>query len=197
MNGFMDLRRLRMGEPTTSFFGSPIWQFDIQIDFEKAIQEAYAIQKNNKSVTISNVGGYQSPNINVKKHFLELFDLILKISEFISTETEMNLALSNSWININKTGDFNVSHCHALSSMSAIFYLKSQEDSGNVVFINPTLATHYPINTNNKYFYGSYWFPPTQGRLFIFPSYLEHLVEQNKNKEDRISLALNFINERV
>lgn len=185
-----------MSEPTISLFSSPIWQFDIKINFDEAIKEAYDIQKNNKSVTISNVGGYQSSSIDIKKHFSELFEAILKILEFISTETEMNLVLDNSWVNINKTGDFNKSHCHPLSSMSAVFYLKSQEDSGNIVFNNPTLAMHYPINTKNKYFWGTYRFSPVQGRLFVFPSYLEHLVEQNKNKEDRISLALNFINKK-
>jgi uncharacterized protein (TIGR02466 family) len=186
----------RMCEPTISLFSSPIWQFDFQINFKKAIEEAYDIQKNNRSVIISNVGGYQSPNIDVKKHFPELFAEIAELLQSISAETEMNLVLDNSWININKTGDFNKSHCHPLASMSAVFYLKSQEDSGNIVFSNPTLAMHYPINTNNKYFWGTYWFPPIQGRLFIFPSYLKHLVEQNKNKEDRISLALNFSNKK-
>jgi len=185
-----------MIEPTISLFSSPIWQFGIQINFDEAIKEAYDIQKNNKSVTISNVGGYQSPNIDIKKHFPELFAEASKILQAISAETDMNLVLDGSWININKTGDFNKSHCHPLISMSAVFYLKSQENSGNIVFNNPTLAMHYPINTNNKYFWGTYWFSPVQGSLFVFPSYLEHFVEQNKNKEDRISLALNFINKK-
>jgi uncharacterized protein (TIGR02466 family) len=180
-------------EPTTHLFSSPIWQFDLQINFEKAIEEAYAIQKNNKGVVISNVGGYHSPNIDVGKHFPELYNGILKIFQVISTETEMDLVFDNAWININKTGDSNKSHCHPLSSMSAVFYLKTKEDSGNLVFKNPTLVYHYPINSYNKHFWGTYWLPPVQGRLYIFPAYLEHWANQNQNKEDRISLALNFV----
>jgi uncharacterized protein (TIGR02466 family) len=183
-------------EPTTHLFSSPIWQFDLQINFEQAVKEAYAIQKNNKGVVISNDGGYHSPNINVGKHFPELYDEILKIFQVISTETEMDLVFDNAWININKTGDSNKTHCHPLSSMSAVFYLKSKEDSGNIVFKNPTLIEHYPINGHNKHFWAAYWLPPVQGRLYIFPAYLEHWTNQNQNKEDRISLALNFVIKR-
>ena len=185
-----------MNEPTLYLFSSPIWQFDIQINFDEAIKETYDIQKNNESVSLSNLGGYQSPNIDIKKHFPELFAEISKVLQSISAETDMNLILDNSWININKTGDLNKSHCHPLTSMSAVFYLKSQEDSGNIVFSNPTLARHYHINLGNKYFWGTYWLPPVQGRLYVFPAYLEHGLNHNQNKEDRISLALNFINRK-
>ena len=38
----------------------------------------------------------------------------------------------------------------------------------------------------------TYYFPPTEGRILIFPSSLEHEVEKNKSSEDRISYSFNI-----
>ena len=54
------------------------------------------------------------------------------------------------------------------------------------------------INSYNEYFknqinlHHCYWFPPVEGRVLIFPSHLEHEVEINKSKEDRISVSFNI-----
>jgi len=173
-------------------FCTPIWQFDLDIDFERAIKTSYEIQKNMTSSKLSNIGGYQSPNIDIKEHFFNEYFLIDGILKSLSKEVEIDLIFENGWVNINKKNDFNKPHCHPLSAISAVLYLKSKEGSGNIVFKNPTLSMHYPINDTNKYFFGEYWLPSVAGRIYFVPSYLEHFVEPNKNDDDRISLALNF-----
>ena len=44
----------------------------------------------------------------------------------------------------------------------------------------------------NSNCYMTYYFPPTEGRILIFPSSLEHEVEKNKSSEDRISYSFNI-----
>ena len=38
----------------------------------------------------------------------------------------------------------------------------------------------------------TYYFPPTEGRILIFPSNLDHEVKENKSDEDRISYSFNI-----
>ena len=44
----------------------------------------------------------------------------------------------------------------------------------------------------------TYYFPPTEGIILIFPSSLEHEVEVNKSDQDRISYSFNIklVNEK-
>jgi uncharacterized protein (TIGR02466 family) len=83
-------------------------------------------------------------------------------------------------------------HTHPKSVLSLVLYLKTQENCGNIVFKNPTLAQHYPCNTALQEFWGEYWLPSKKGSMYIFPAYLPHYVEQNLSEEDRISIAINF-----
>ena len=38
----------------------------------------------------------------------------------------------------------------------------------------------------------TYYFTPIEGRILLFPSSLEHEVEENKSDEDRISYSFNI-----
>jgi len=38
----------------------------------------------------------------------------------------------------------------------------------------------------------SYHCYPTEGRIIVFPSHLEHHVQENKSNEDRISVSFNI-----
>ena len=40
--------------------------------------------------------------------------------------------------------------------------------------------------------YPAYFFPPIEGRVLVFPSYLSHQVQENKSDEDRISVSFNI-----
>lgn len=173
-------------------FSTPMWMFELDIDFKKAISTAYEIEKELQNSLKSNVGGYQSPNIDVQKYFPEIFEAIKEIVNYISNETEMKLEFDNGWLNINRENDFNILHTHPLTSIASVFYIKSEPNSGNIKFKSPTLVSHYPINASNKNFYGGCTLASKTGNLYLFPSYLEHLVEPNKSGQDRISLAVNF-----
>ena len=35
-------------------------------------------------------------------------------------------------------------------------------------------------------------FNPTEGKIIVFPSHLNHLVQENKSNEDRISVSFNI-----
>ena len=109
------------------------------------------------------------------------------------------------WKNINEPGNFNVKHNHPRSDLSGVLWIKTPKDSGNLVFTSPQFFNRYheldsytnefKFNSNS---YMTYYFPPTEGRILIFPSNLDHEVKENKSDEDRISYSFNIslINEK-
>ena len=181
-------------------FKTSIWKVKLNLNLSSLKKEIKKIVKKDKGRNISNVGGYQTNNIDYKKH-AQLFSL----SEIIKVNTRnyrdsvglnQNFKLANMWININKYKDFNKSHLHLYSSISGVFYVKCPKNCGDIVLQNNALDFLYCWDPNVKT-YNSYtsseWFIPCENNLLLlFPSYLKHYVQPNLSKEDRISLSFNI-----
>ena len=103
------------------------------------------------------------------------------------------------WANINYPGCFNRSHNHPNSQWSGVYYVKTPKDCGNLILEDPRpgyamtvpqqISPHklpYRLLRNVGYM-------PVAGRLIMFPSFLNHYVDVNKSKENRISISFNFI----
>lgn len=173
-------------------FVTPIWKFNLGDDFQKEISICYDIESKLPSNVLSNAGGYQSPNININEYFVLLSKKLFPVLEAISNDIGMNLDLENSWVNINRKNNFNRTHIHKGSSFSGVVYLKTNSNSGPIIFLNPTGSEAYPIDDTIKDFYGRYEINPTVGDILVFPSYLKHYVDPNLSDEDRISIAFNM-----
>jgi uncharacterized protein (TIGR02466 family) len=142
----------------------------------------------------SNVGGYQSQTFlenDFKNNFYEIHNFVVSCVNEVGKDTQSKYLLDNVWININRKNNYNRTHIHAHSSISGCIYLKTNSNSGKIVFENPTPSRHYNINDNVDGFFGVYWRQPVVGEVIIFPSYLPHYVEPNNNEEARISIAFN------
>tara|TARA_Y100001951_G_C11293505_1_gene273892 strand:- start:3 stop:581 length:579 start_codon:yes stop_codon:yes gene_type:complete len=166
---------------------------------EKLREEIKETMKKEKMDHKSNVGGYQKDikknkqlfYDNVKHHF-ERYLQLLEVEN-------RKLILTNIWFNVNFEHSYNVSHVHPECHFSGSYYLKVPEDSGVLKFwrdnsfiqmhpelyelICPVFRTHFSIE-------------PKKHLLLVFPSYLQHEVLQNRNKEDRISISFNLNLER-
>jgi hypothetical protein len=76
--------------------------------------------------------------------------------------------------------------------LSGVFYFNADPEKDKIQFSNDIYRTisipakEWTIR-NSK----TWWVPVATGDLIIFPSYLEHMVEQTVSDETRISLAFN------
>lgn len=188
------------------WWGVPIWFYDISnddIDTDKLELECYKIMEKEKSVYKSNINGWQSKDFNKTKRNTPILNKLIKkvvtkssiVFNEIGIKPEFKCELNNAWININKKGSSNMQHIHPRSIMSAVFYVKSDEDSGDL-FIEDDTRQRY-INelityANNPLTYNTVSYKPKKGRLLIFPSWVNHGVGLNKSNEDRISIAFNI-----
>ena len=154
-----------------------------------------------KGRVASNLGGYQSKDLEKNSVvFLPLLKTIEDKTNYLARQIGIknNLKIDNFWINVNFYKDTNMAHSHPNSIFSGSFYIETPKDSGSIVFRHPiqSLLDAHWINNIVKYneFNSSVWkFVPQENQLLIFPSWLEHYVEPNMNKnQERISIAFNL-----
>ena len=168
---------------------------------DQLIQETYQERDEDPiGRKISNRGGWQSNQINIQECKSKTLKKIIidSLSGFIPISENVSMVIEG-WKNINAPGDFNVKHDHPRSNLSGVLWIKTTKNSGNLVFTSPQLFNKfqelYNYTDEFKYdtkSYMTYYFPPTEGRILLFPSSLEHEVEENKSDEDRISYSFNI-----
>ena len=189
---------------TVNLFPSSIHSLGIN-DFDdykdQLVKEVYQERDENPiGRKISNYGGWQSNQININYCKSETLKEIIIRSlchlEPIFKNVSMNV---QGWMNINGPGNFNVKHDHPRSNLSGVLWIKTPKNSGNLVFTSPQLFNKFQelCNYTDEFKYDTksymtYYFPPTEGRILLFPSSLEHEVEENKSNEDRISYSFNI-----
>ena len=159
--------------------------------------------RNPEGAIASNRGGWQSVSSEPIEEdaFLYFKDYIALHASKVLNEIYPNqeFHLGNMWVNINRKGDYNVTHAHPMSSISGVFWVKTSENCGSLKFHNPHTFGQYELictmddeMKKKSNFYELFGFPPQEGRLVLFPSELLHHVDVNESDEDRISISFNL-----
>ena len=187
----------------TNLFPSPVHIFDTDgfDEFKNnLIDYAYKLrEEDSKGFNISNRHGWQSRGFDLTNMNDLLHGTILQgLSSFPSIKNTTQMRAS-AWVNINGPGAYNILHSHPNSHLSGIMWIKAPKDCGVISFDNPNgHSTYTEINSYNQEFkdqffiHHSYWLPPIEGRMIIFPSHLYHQVNENNSNEDRISISFNI-----
>lgn len=192
------------------FFSTPIWTFKIN-EYQKVNfkMQNYIIDLQNKDpdgLIKSNFKGWHSKNFDMKDE--EPQNFVREIKTNINNAIQdmgwdlqtQEVQISNMWAIINKKGSFNQKHHHSNSDLSAAYYVTADENCGNIIFYDPRPATVYKHPTAKK--------PnllnatinsitPEPGMLILFPSYLEHSVNQNLSDHKRIVISFNISVDKI
>jgi uncharacterized protein (TIGR02466 family) len=99
------------------------------------------------------------------------------------------------WANVSEEYSYQEYHTHSDRTISAVYYAAVPEASGRIFFESPLEPDMLPIKNIDNYNMCSNriaHFSPNAGTILIFRSYLRHMVEMNRSKDPRISIAFNF-----
>lgn len=190
------------------FFPVPV--FEQKLDNYKELNPQlenfiYDLKKNNpEGQKRSNAGGWHSPffNINESEPVKKLISSFTKSLPEIMTEhmgwriNKDKITILDMWSVVNKKNTFNVQHSHPNSLLSAAYYVKAKKNSGNIKFFDPKemkTMYHPPIQKFNEISAEIIKIEPEEGKLLLFPSYLNHAVEENLSDEDRIVISFNLV----
>lgn len=106
------------------------------------------------------------------------------------------LVCKDAWVNVAMPGDYQEYHQHPMSHFSVVYYVNAPEACGNLILRShaadkdmmplPTKNTDLP---NAK----TYFVIPQAGEIVIFRSNQTHMVDKNRSKDPRVSVALNYV----
>ena len=193
-------------------FPTPIWRASMidplmkeGISLEDLEKGANEIKKTYKNINKSGRNSYQSGDLKFDKT-PEVIQKLLGvttgcINAIYQQHWQNELTILNTWLNINGQHSYNLRHTHPQAIMAGVFYIKTTEKHP------PLSVEEYDLNAFNRQSTGFLKddssqsevvatqnnFNPTVGDAYFFPAYVPHMVEENKTKEDRISISFNLV----
>ena len=186
-------------------FPTPVWtiQLDNYKNINEEMYEYIKIKQTSDEIGISrsNVKGWHSKDFDLndkepQKFIAFILSAIEQIMIDMSWEKEKQTAkINNMWAIINTGGAANHRHQHGNSTISGAYYVRAPINSGDIVFYDPRPAPVYShpniVNPNllNAQVNG---INPKEGALILFPSYLDHSVNENQSDEERIVISFNI-----
>jgi len=173
-------------------FPTHVYSHQCSLNVDDMYLKIKEFQLDNKSVVVSNRGGYQGHGF----YYQPLVDEITKLLPVRQDKPEIKGRLEF-WVNVNKQYQWNDIHDHnpyAGTMISGVYYVKTPPKCGRLRLFDPRwFTTNAPdlryFNDGNSYHY----FDPEPNLMILFPSWLKHDVEPNQSDEERISVAFNFV----
>jgi len=167
------------------------------VDNDAIAKYAYELKTlDNKGAGKPAEDGWQSDNITSSPFQYEnLMSKICHAMDDVCTELQLPpVQLYNTWININPPNTYIDSHTHDNALFSGVYYIKTPENCGNIVFKRMDNARYFMPNISgpNNFLSTRSEVKGKEGMLLIFPAWLYHQVLLNNSKEDRISMSFNF-----
>ncbi|MEX0964263.1 MAG: TIGR02466 family protein [Pseudohongiellaceae bacterium] len=190
---------------TQALFPSLVWStlFDDRVSFNaKLLELANQLRSSDpEGVNNTNVNGWQSPNnLQNLPEFEDINLRILQVCERIAESQHFgpNVILQHqAWVNISPPGASNKLHYHANCHFSGVYYvsLKAPE-CGSIYFRDPRVASRMftsPLIKQTEFTAEEVRMRVEEGRMYVFPGWLEHGVEINESNEDRVSISFNVL----
>ena len=186
-------------------FPTLVWTtlFDDRESFNAdMLAKAYQLRDQDPSgVANTNVKGWQSPNhLQTLEPFREMNIRILQVCQRIAESQHFLGSFGfrhQAWVNISPPGASNKPHFHANCHFSGVYYvsLKAPE-CGSIYFRDPRVASRmmtYPVERGTDFTADEIRMRPEEGRMYVFPGWLEHGVEENESDQDRVSISFNVL----
>ncbi len=187
------------------FFPTPVWTLQLD-NYQSVNEQMYEFIKTSQSkdregISKSNIKGWHSKDFNMQENEPKNFiKFILPAIEQVITDMnwekqKQSISINNMWAIINTGGSTNLRHQHGNSTISGAYYVRAPNNSGDIVFYDPRPAPVYTypkaLNPNllNAQVNG---ISPKEGALVLFPSYLDHSVNENLSNKERIVISFNI-----
>lgn len=147
----------------------------------------------------TNVGNLTSTNSyilsenrlsDLKEFFDHCFNMYL--TSIVNPKENIKLRITQSWLNYTEQNQYHHKHAHPNSYLSGVFFAKTNNDVDKIFFFKDGYQQlKIPPANWNIWNSESWWFSAGQGKLIVFPSSLNHMVESKLDNNLRISIAMN------
>ena len=140
---------------------------------------------------------YKQSNIAEYLEFKPLVERITQCVHELAREhgSDDDYFCTEGWYNIYSSNRYQEYHVHPNSIFSAVYFMKSGEDSQGLHIKRPDYGGMLPPKNKKRdtpFNQEVIIAPPQERTVIIFRSYLEHCVPPSNLKTDRVTAALNF-----
>ena len=140
---------------------------------------------------------YRQSNIADYLEFKPLVERITQCVHELAREhgSDDDYFCTEGWYNIYSSNRYQEYHVHPNSIFSAVYFMKSGEDSQGLHIKRPDYGGMLPPKNKKRdtpFNQEVIIAPPEERTVVIFRSYLEHCVPPSNLKTDRVTVALNF-----
>ena len=136
-------------------------------------------------------------NLHLKQKYKSLCDQIIKMATKIFEEQEIQyerFEITSMWANVLKTNENFHAHTHANNYLSGVYYVQTKNTHINFLDPRPQSNVIRPAVKNYNILNSSVLLlAANENKLILFPSWLQHYVSSNKDKEPRISVSFNIM----
>ncbi len=186
-------------------FPTPVWTQQLA-DYKEINEEMYNYIKSEQSedqkgISKSNIKGWHSKDFNLDnlevQNFIKfIFPSLEQVMTDMRWEKQKQVVkINNMWAIINLGGSANHRHQHGNSTISGAYYVRAPKNCGDIVFYDPRPApvySHPNVESPNLLNAQVNSISPKEGGLVLFPSYLDHSVNENQSEEERIVISFNI-----
>ena len=178
-----------------SLFPIPVYRNNINRNFTEQELQFVNDQQNNCVRNEGNI--YTQDNYILDRKQFKNIKIFLEncckdyLEKIICPENNIELYITQSWLNYTKENQYHHKHLHSNSIISGVLYFNCNKDS--IKFYNSNINhTIKPLIKKYNFWNSETWtFPAKTGELFMFPSSLNHGVDVKKGDNIRISLSFN------
>ena len=140
---------------------------------------------------------YKQSNIAEYLEFKPLVERITQCVHELAREhgSDDDYFCTEGWYNIYSSNRYQEYHVHPNSIFSAVYFMKSGDDSQGLHIKRPDYGGMLPPKNKKRdtpFNQEVIIAPPQERTVIIFRSYLEHCVPPSSLKTDRVTVALNF-----
>jgi uncharacterized protein (TIGR02466 family) len=173
-------------------FETPLWSSKLNLNIDLLLKIFDESVKNNYTAQKSSVdGSIQTQNLCSVGSFAYSKN---KIEKLFKDTTNQSVSITTAWICKNPPGSRNKNHIHGGCDLSGVYYMRTPENSGNIIFSNPNpVAQHKDLNSKDKCFWHQFSLKPVEKGILFFPCWVPHEVETNRSQKDRLALSFNMV----
>ena len=175
-----------------NLFPTPVGFFETDLIDETLLDFVNSLEQRANQGNTTSTDNYvlNNPEFEPVKDFIDS-SLGEYLEQTINPKENINLTITQSWINYSQPGQYHHKHAHPNSWISGVLYLASSSEDKIYFYRSGYQQLKVPPLAWNMYNSESWWFEANSGKLVVFPSSLEHMVPQVAPPGPRISLSFN------
>jgi uncharacterized protein (TIGR02466 family) len=186
------------------FFPNPVGLVKLKRELKDQELDYVNILKNNTTINAGKNKISVDKNVLNSETFCELKEILTEhLNDYIKTvfkpDRDIQVYITNSWINWTENDTGHHVHIHPNSLISCVLYIETDFNSDSITFSRPAGSYLFGnvdgfSNSPSTRYDSTMWsIPVDKNHLIIFPSQMYHQVlsRPNMSKGTRISLSMN------